>query len=93
MTAVAIETSVLESLDFEIVCQATYVWTFLRHADGEFDHCEAAATHTAAIHSVIDCRWIEKFLCAAHAKSYRDNCPACSTTPRIKNCQHIGKPS
>jgi hypothetical protein len=90
MTAVAIETSVLESLDFEISCQSTYNNVFTKQQIGV---CDAPATHTATIHSLLDCQWIEKFLCEAHSKDYRDECWDCLTAPRIRDCKHLGTPS
>ena len=88
MTATAIETSVLESLDFEIVCQAT-IHNVLMQGKPQIGDCNVTATHTATIHSAVSCAWIEKFLCAHHAMSYRDSCWDCGIAPRIKDCKHL----
>lgn len=87
MTAVAIETSVLESLDFEITCQTVYVHLY---TGVELEACSKTATHTATIHKHRSCEWVEKFLCEEHAASYHDRCLDCHTAPRIKDCQHLG---
>lgn len=89
MTAVAIETSVLGALDFEIPCQATYVIKFLPRMS-EIPDCDKAATHTASIHRM-DCSLLEKFLCEDHAtRAYQDSCWECGTVPRIKDVMPIG---
>lgn len=90
VTAVAIETSVLESLDFEIGCQTTRISFITREV---VETCSKTATHTARIHTLTGCQWIEKFLCDEHAADYNHSCWDCDTSPRIKDCVPLGAPS
>ena len=90
MTATAIETDTLQGLDFEISCQATH-HLILMPGKPKVGECNVTATHLATIHSMLGCKWIEKFLCTAHANNgYRDACPDCCEQPRIRDCKHIG---
>lgn len=85
MTATAIESSVLESLDFEIVCQTTMTYIFMGLKGDERPDCSNPATHSATIHQAFNCALIEKFICEGCIPRFNDKCLNCPETCRISN--------
>jgi hypothetical protein len=92
MTAVAIETSVLESLDFEISCQTIKAYYIMGHKVAEEPDCHRPATHSASIHQAGDCTVIDKFICETCIPRFKnDRCLQCSVTMRISNIVPLPK--
>lgn len=94
MTATAIETGVLESLDFEIVCQVVYTYmNVYGQKIGEEPACSNPATHSATIHQAFNCALTDKFICEGCIPRFHDECLHCAETNRISNIVPLPKAS
>lgn len=94
MTATAIESSVLESLDFEIACQVVSTVFIGGVKVHERPDCTRPATHTATIHQAADCSIIEKFICEqCIPRFFNDGCINCTETNRLTNLVRLPKAS